>query len=114
MAQQISIDRRCAALWIATIDNPPVNLIDLNTITELQGLVTDLEADTAVKVIVFRSADPDFFLAHWDVLEDKRKTAAMPAGPAGYASMARCSRSVIACASGFDRRNPWPRAGCRE
>lgn len=83
MTQQISIDRRSDALWIATIDNPPINLIDLTTITELQGLVADLETDPHVKVIVFRSANPDFFLAHWDVLEDKQKVAAMPAGPTG-------------------------------
>jgi enoyl-CoA hydratase/carnithine racemase len=83
MTQQISIDRRSSALWIATFHNPPINLIDLQTITELQALLTDLEHDEQARVIVFKSADPEFFLAHWDVLVDPQKSAAMPNGPTG-------------------------------
>ena len=42
-----------------------------------------LETDAEAKVVVFRSADPEFFMAHWDVLADKAKVAAMPPGPTG-------------------------------
>lgn len=80
---QLRIDRGNPALWIATFENPPINLIDPDTIVELQALLADLETDADVKVIVFRSADPDFFLAHWDVLADKKRTAEMPPGPSG-------------------------------
>ncbi|HUI13218.1 MAG TPA: enoyl-CoA hydratase/isomerase family protein, partial [Xanthobacteraceae bacterium] len=37
------------------------------TIVELGALMTDLEADTSVKVVVFQSANPEFFVAHLDV-----------------------------------------------
>lgn len=80
---QVTIDRSNSALWIASFDHPPINLIDLDTIAELQELVGLLETDSNVRVIVFRSSDPDFFLAHWDVLADKVRTAAMAPGPTG-------------------------------
>jgi enoyl-CoA hydratase/carnithine racemase len=37
------------------------------TIVELGALMTDLEADPSVKVVVFQSANPGFFIAHLDV-----------------------------------------------
>ena len=80
---QITINKPSSSWWIATFSNPPINLIDPDTIGELQDLVTALENDAEVKVVVFRSADPDFFMAHWDVLADKAKVAAMPPGPTG-------------------------------
>src|SRR5438105_13843509 len=80
---QYTIIKLSSAQWTATFNNPPINLIDPDTIGELQELLTALESDAEVKVVVFRSADPDFFLAHWDVLADKTKVAAMPAGPTG-------------------------------
>lgn len=83
MTRQIIIDKPSSGLWTATFDNPPINLIDPDTIGELQELLVALETDPCVKVVVFRSADPDFFLAHWDVLADKAKVAAMPPGPTG-------------------------------
>lgn len=80
---QLRIDRGNPFLWVTTFDNPPINLIDPDTIVELQALLAELEADGDVNVVVFRSADPDFFLAHWDVLADKKRTAEMPPGPSG-------------------------------
>jgi len=80
---QIMIERPSTALWIATFNNPPINLIDPGTIGELQDLISSMETDADAKVVVFRSADPDFFLAHWDVLADKAEVAAMPPGPTG-------------------------------
>lgn len=50
-----------------TVDNPPVNVLDVAVMTELRHLLTALADDSAVKVIVFDSADPDFFLAHVDM-----------------------------------------------
>lgn len=97
---QITINKRSTALWTTTFNNPPINLIDPDTIAELQDLVASLESDPEVKVVVFRSADPDFFLAHWDVLADKAKVAAMPPGPTGLHPWAdvlvRLSRAPVA------------------
>jgi len=83
MAQQFEFIRPTPAYWRARFRNPPINLIDLDTIAELQHIVSLLEADPEVKVIVFESGDPDFFIAHYDVLVDKARTAAMGKGPTG-------------------------------
>lgn len=80
---QIQIEDVTPGYWRATFSNPPINLIDPDTIGELAGLVARLETDPAVKVVVFCSADPDYFLAHYDVLADKARTAALPKGPTG-------------------------------
>jgi enoyl-CoA hydratase/carnithine racemase len=49
----------------------------------LDALIAEMEAAPELRVIVFRSADPDFFLAHYDVLIDKAVTAALKPGPTG-------------------------------
>jgi len=64
---QFSIDRTCPGRWTITFNNPPINIFDPTTIVQLGALMTDLEADPSVKVIVFQSANPDFFVAHLDV-----------------------------------------------
>ena len=100
MSRQITIDKLSSGLWTATFNNPPINLIDPDTIGELQDLLAELESDAEIKVVVFRSADPDFFLAHWDVLADKGKVAAMPPGPTGMHPwidlLVRLSRAPVA------------------
>jgi enoyl-CoA hydratase/carnithine racemase len=52
--------------WV-TIDHPPINLFDVTLFLDLGRLVPLLEEDPDVQVIVFRSADPEFFIAHADV-----------------------------------------------
>jgi enoyl-CoA hydratase/carnithine racemase len=51
----------------ATVDNPPINIITLELWAELAKLSSDVEADPDALVFVMKSADPDFFLAHFDV-----------------------------------------------
>jgi enoyl-CoA hydratase/carnithine racemase len=50
-----------------TIDHPPINLLDLELMMELDRVGKALEHDAAVKVVVLDSADPEFFVAHADV-----------------------------------------------
>lgn len=83
MQNQIEITHPAPGYWRATFSNPPINLIDPDTIVELSQLVGKLETDPDAKVIVFESRDPDFFLAHYDVLADRARTAAMERGPTG-------------------------------
>src|SRR5215472_4550036 len=64
---QFNIDRTHPGLWTITFSNPPINVFVPGTIVELAALVTDLEADSSVKVVVFQSANPDFYIAHLDV-----------------------------------------------
>jgi enoyl-CoA hydratase/carnithine racemase len=50
-----------------TFDNPPVNAMGAPTMRELRTLLTTLADDPTVRVIVFQSANPEFFLAHVDM-----------------------------------------------
>lgn len=61
---KIRIDR---GVCFATIDHPPINLFDVALMQEIDSLGRQVEADPAVRVVVFDSADPDFFIAHADV-----------------------------------------------
>ena len=61
---KIRVDRGVA---FVTIDNPPINLLTLELGAELVRLGGEILADDAVKVTVFDSANPDFFIAHFDV-----------------------------------------------
>ena len=51
----------------ATINNPPVNVMTPSLYVDLVGFTREVEQDESVKVVVFQSADPDFFIAHFDV-----------------------------------------------
>jgi enoyl-CoA hydratase/carnithine racemase len=64
---QFNIDRTHPGRWTITFNNPPINMFVPATIVELGALLTELEADPAVKVVVFQSGIPDFFTAHLDV-----------------------------------------------
>src|SRR5881398_1106699 len=61
---RVRLDRGVA---FVTIDHPPINLLDVALMRELDGIGKELEGDDAVRVVVFDSADPDFFIAHADV-----------------------------------------------
>ena len=51
----------------AIINNPPVNVMTDALYMDLVGFTSEVEQDASVKVVVFQSADPDFFIAHFDV-----------------------------------------------
>ena len=63
-ALKVRIDQQIA--WV-TLDHPPINLLDLQLILELDQLGRALTDDTEVRVVVLDSADPEFFSAHADV-----------------------------------------------
>lgn len=52
---------------VVTIDHPPINLFDLQLYPEMARLAGELAADDDVRVVVLRSANPEFFIAHFDV-----------------------------------------------
>ena len=60
----VTLTGRLAEVVIA---NPPVNLIDHKLFGEWMALAEELEADPDLTVVLFKSADPDFFMAHFDV-----------------------------------------------
>jgi enoyl-CoA hydratase/carnithine racemase len=72
-----------------TFDHPPINTITATTVAELGDLVGLIEQDPDLRVVVFDSANPDFYLAHYDLENDPSRTEALGGGP-----MARLSRLV--------------------
>ena len=61
---EITIEKNVATV---TINHPPLNLMDVALLRDLDQLARALEADREVRVVVFQSADPEFFIAHADV-----------------------------------------------
>ncbi len=61
---RVAFDRGVATV---TIEHPPSNLVDGAFIGALIGLLDACDLDPSVRVVVFVSADPDFFLMHGDV-----------------------------------------------
>src|SRR5262245_65954980 len=62
----LSISRERGVVTV-TLDHPPMNLLDLALMTDLERLGRELEADTETRAVVFLSANPDYFIAHADV-----------------------------------------------
>ena len=74
---QFNIDRTFPGRWTVTFSNPPINMFVPATIIELGALMTDVEADSSLKVMVFQSANPDFFVAHLDVSQAAERPGAL-------------------------------------
>ena len=87
----LRLDRRSPTYWRVTFDHPPINTITATTVVELAELVGLIEQDPDLNVVVFDSANPDFYLAHYDVENDPGKTAALGRSDriAGLAGSAR-------------------------
>jgi enoyl-CoA hydratase/carnithine racemase len=64
---QFTISEVTPAYWQVSFSNPPINLQDPDTLLELQELISMIETDDALRVVVLESADPDFFINHYDV-----------------------------------------------
>src|SRR5215467_11012556 len=74
---QFNTDCTDPGRWTITFSNPPINMFVPSTIVELGALMTDLEADPTVKVVMFESANPDFFVAHLDVAKAAERPEAL-------------------------------------
>jgi enoyl-CoA hydratase/carnithine racemase len=78
----LSVDRCSPSDCRVTFDHPPINAITATTVAELAELVGLIEQDRDLSVVVFDSANPDFYLAHYDTEHDPGGTAALGEGPA--------------------------------
>jgi enoyl-CoA hydratase/carnithine racemase len=83
MTKQILLTRRSPAYWRVTINHPPLNIFGPDTIPQLNEIITALETDEHVKVVVFDSAVKGFFLTHYDFLAKIEDTTSLPPGPTG-------------------------------
>src|SRR5258706_4060987 len=81
--KQILLTRPSPHYWRITIDHPPLNIFGPDTIPQLNDVITALETDTQVKVVVFDSAVEGFFLTHYDFVANLADTTKLPPGPTG-------------------------------
>ncbi|MBQ0887061.1 enoyl-CoA hydratase/isomerase family protein [Streptomyces sp. RM72] len=80
---QFSVEEISPSYWRVTFSNGEINLIDPDTIEQLAALITRIEQAPELTAVVFRSANPDFFMAHWDMQSDRSRVAAMQPAPSG-------------------------------
>src|SRR3954469_19466760 len=95
----LHVDRRSPSSCWVTFDHPPINTITATTVAELAELVGLIEDDPDLNVVVFDSANPDFYLAHYDTEHDLARTAALGVGPTGMHAwldlLVRLSRAPV-------------------
>lgn len=82
-AQEILLTRVTPAYWRVTFHNPPYNIYGPLTMPQLNEVITALETDPQVKVVVFDSDVEGFFLTHYDFVPPLTDTTNMPNGPTG-------------------------------
>jgi len=83
--------RREEAVLFAEIAAPPMNLLGPELVRDVVSLIQQAEADDALRVLVFKSADPDYFISHVDVtrIKEYRQEAEKLAGEASLALLFR-------------------------
>jgi enoyl-CoA hydratase/carnithine racemase len=80
---QIRLSRSSPACWRITFDNPPLNVMGPQFVKELREVITAIEDDEQVKVVVFDSAVEGFFLNHSDFFANFDDLKRIPPGPTG-------------------------------
>jgi enoyl-CoA hydratase/carnithine racemase len=82
-SSQVKLTRTSPSHCRVILDNPPLNLMGPPFVIELKQIITALEADERVKVVVFESAVEGFFLNHSDFLARMEDLTGLPQGPTG-------------------------------
>jgi enoyl-CoA hydratase/carnithine racemase len=98
-AQRVRLERRLPSYWRVTFDHPPLNIFGPESIPQLNAVITALETDEQVKVVVFDSAVEGFFLTHYDFLAPLDDSTSIPPGPTGLQALpdmlVRLSRAPV-------------------
>ncbi|TQF27996.1 enoyl-CoA hydratase [Bradyrhizobium sp. UNPF46] len=96
---EIRLERRLPTYWRVTFDMPPVNIFGPRHLQMLSDIVTAIETDPDVKVVVFDSVVEGFFITHYDFLAPLEESLAVPPGPTGLQSLpdtlVRLSRAPV-------------------
>ena len=97
--EQIRLERRLPSYWRVTFDIPPLNIFGPKEIPQLNEIITAIETDQHVKVVVFDSAVDGFFLTHYDFLAPLEDSTRIPPGRTGLQALpdmlARLSRAPV-------------------
>src|SRR5271155_2626121 len=98
-AKRIRLERRSPFYWRVVFDHPPLNIFGPESIPQLNEIVTALESDDRVKVVVFDSAVEGFFITHYDFLAKLEDSTNIPPGPTGLQALpdmlVRISRAPV-------------------
>ena len=86
--KQFVITRVTPNYWRVKISNPPFNIYGPESMPQLNSVVTELEQDPNVRVVVFYSDTPGFFLTHYDFVPPLEQTTSMPNGKTGLPPLA--------------------------
>jgi enoyl-CoA hydratase/carnithine racemase len=70
------------AYWKVVFDYPPFNILDATIFEGLQDLLVRMNTSQTLRIVVFESASPDFYLAHFD-LTGKTGNITTAVGPSG-------------------------------
>ncbi len=81
--KRVFLTKHSPEYWRVTFNHPPLNIFGPKTIPQLNEVITALEIDEHVKVVVFDSAIEGFFLTHYDFLAKIEDTTSLPPGPTG-------------------------------
>src|SRR4029077_14305064 len=81
--KQVFLTRQSPTYWRVTFNHPPLNIFGPKTISQLNEVITAIETDKELKVVVFDSAIDGFFLTHYDFLAKVEDTTSLPPGPTG-------------------------------
>ena len=78
----LRIIEETSAYWRVLFDHPPLNIVGVGMFEGLQDLLARMDASPSLRVVVFESANPDFYLAHFD-LSEASLSLLKTAGPSG-------------------------------
>jgi enoyl-CoA hydratase/carnithine racemase len=81
-AAHVRVIEETSAYWRVLFENPPFNIVDASIFAGLQDLLARMDASRSVRVVVFESANPQFYLAHFD-LTGKTGNITTAVGPSG-------------------------------
>ena len=82
-AEQIHVTRQSPSYWRVIFDNPPLNLMGPEFVLEFTKIISDIENDENLRVVVFESAVDGFFLNHSDFIAKIEDLTSIPQGPTG-------------------------------
>jgi enoyl-CoA hydratase/carnithine racemase len=81
--KEVLLARVTPEYWRVTFHNPPFNIFGPESIGQLNEVITAIERDPSLKVVVFDSDVPNFFLTHYDFVPPLTDTTGLPNGPTG-------------------------------
>jgi enoyl-CoA hydratase/carnithine racemase len=80
---QVRLDRQSPTYWRVIFDNPPLNLLGPEFVLDFREIMTAIETDEHVKVVVLESAVNGYFLNHSDFTTKLEDLTGIPQGPSG-------------------------------